>query len=159
MPCVSSGLCRERTGEGDERAYADPGPTRTDIPVRLSVQECGSGNVEMCPWGAFCYELPKEGGGHQSAGPTVVPSRAEVGDLGVQSVADLLWNRKLPDVLASRLGSIQNQVGGRVVGGHQTSRPVAEGDLVLLCGFGSGLTVGTALWRWGTPITAGDPTT
>ncbi len=28
---------------------------------------------------------------------------------------------------------------------------VAEGDLVLLCGFGAGLTVGTALWRWGTP--------
>ena len=26
---------------------------------------------------------------------------------------------------------------------------VAEGDLVLLCGFGAGLTVGTALWRWG----------
>lgn len=37
---------------------------------------------------------------------------------------------------------------------------VADGDLVLLCGFGAGLTVGTALWRWGTPIaTAGDPTT
>jgi 3-oxoacyl-[acyl-carrier-protein] synthase III len=28
---------------------------------------------------------------------------------------------------------------------------VAPGDLVLLCGFGAGLTVGTALWRWGTP--------
>lgn len=28
---------------------------------------------------------------------------------------------------------------------------VAAGDLVLLCGFGAGLTVGTALWRWGTP--------
>jgi 3-oxoacyl-[acyl-carrier-protein] synthase-3 len=28
---------------------------------------------------------------------------------------------------------------------------VASGDLVLLCGFGAGLTVGTALWRWGTP--------
>jgi 3-oxoacyl-[acyl-carrier-protein] synthase-3 len=37
---------------------------------------------------------------------------------------------------------------------------VADGDLVLLCGFGAGLTVGTALWRWGTPIaTAGVPTT
>ena len=35
---------------------------------------------------------------------------------------------------------------------------VADGDLVLLCGFGAGLTVGTALWRWGTPIaTAGEP--
>lgn len=28
---------------------------------------------------------------------------------------------------------------------------VADGDLVLMCGFGAGLTVGTALWRWGTP--------
>jgi 3-oxoacyl-[acyl-carrier-protein] synthase III len=28
---------------------------------------------------------------------------------------------------------------------------LADGDLVLLCGFGAGLTVGTALWRWGTP--------
>lgn len=28
---------------------------------------------------------------------------------------------------------------------------VAEGDLVLMCGFGAGLTVGTVLWRWGTP--------
>jgi 3-oxoacyl-[acyl-carrier-protein] synthase III len=28
---------------------------------------------------------------------------------------------------------------------------VAPGDLVLMCGFGAGLTVGTALWRWGTP--------
>jgi 3-oxoacyl-[acyl-carrier-protein] synthase III len=28
---------------------------------------------------------------------------------------------------------------------------VRSGDLVLLCGFGAGLTVGTALWRWGTP--------
>jgi 3-oxoacyl-[acyl-carrier-protein] synthase-3 len=28
---------------------------------------------------------------------------------------------------------------------------LAPGDLVLLCGFGAGLTVGTALWRWGTP--------
>jgi 3-oxoacyl-[acyl-carrier-protein] synthase III len=28
---------------------------------------------------------------------------------------------------------------------------VAPGDLVLLCGFGAGLTVGTALWRWGAP--------
>ena len=28
---------------------------------------------------------------------------------------------------------------------------VAPGDLVLLCGFGAGLSVGTALWRWGTP--------
>jgi 3-oxoacyl-[acyl-carrier-protein] synthase-3 len=28
---------------------------------------------------------------------------------------------------------------------------VAAGDLVLMCGFGAGLTVGTALWRWGTP--------
>jgi 3-oxoacyl-[acyl-carrier-protein] synthase III len=28
---------------------------------------------------------------------------------------------------------------------------VASGDLVLMCGFGAGLTVGTALWRWGTP--------
>jgi 3-oxoacyl-[acyl-carrier-protein] synthase-3 len=37
---------------------------------------------------------------------------------------------------------------------------VADGDLVLLCGFGAGLTVGTALWRWGTPIaTAGETTT
>ena len=37
---------------------------------------------------------------------------------------------------------------------------VADGDLVLLCGFGAGLTVGTALWRWGTPMaTAGVPTT
>jgi 3-oxoacyl-[acyl-carrier-protein] synthase III len=37
---------------------------------------------------------------------------------------------------------------------------VAEGDLVLLSGFGAGLTVGTVLWRWGTPTTtAGDPTT
>ena len=26
---------------------------------------------------------------------------------------------------------------------------VADGDLVLLCGFGAGITVGTALWRWG----------
>jgi 3-oxoacyl-[acyl-carrier-protein] synthase III len=29
---------------------------------------------------------------------------------------------------------------------------VADGDLVLMCGFGAGLTVGTVLWRWGTPI-------
>jgi 3-oxoacyl-[acyl-carrier-protein] synthase-3 len=28
---------------------------------------------------------------------------------------------------------------------------LATGDLVLVCGFGAGLTVGTALWRWGTP--------
>jgi 3-oxoacyl-[acyl-carrier-protein] synthase-3 len=28
---------------------------------------------------------------------------------------------------------------------------LTPGDLVLLCGFGAGLTVGTALWRWGTP--------
>jgi 3-oxoacyl-[acyl-carrier-protein] synthase-3 len=28
---------------------------------------------------------------------------------------------------------------------------VTDGDLVLMCGFGAGLTVGTALWRWGTP--------
>jgi 3-oxoacyl-(acyl-carrier-protein) synthase III len=28
---------------------------------------------------------------------------------------------------------------------------LAAGDLVLLCGFGAGLTVGTALWRWGSP--------
>jgi 3-oxoacyl-[acyl-carrier-protein] synthase-3 len=28
---------------------------------------------------------------------------------------------------------------------------VAPGDLVLLCGFGAGFTIGTALWRWGTP--------
>jgi 3-oxoacyl-[acyl-carrier-protein] synthase-3 len=35
---------------------------------------------------------------------------------------------------------------------------VASGDLVLLCGFGAGLTVGTALWRWDAPnSTAGDP--
>ncbi len=31
---------------------------------------------------------------------------------------------------------------------------VADGDLVLMCGFGAGLTVGTALWRWGTPTPA-----
>jgi 3-oxoacyl-[acyl-carrier-protein] synthase III len=29
------------------------------------------------------------------------------------------------------------------------------GDLVLLCGFGAGLTVGSALWRWDTPGAAG----
>ena len=28
---------------------------------------------------------------------------------------------------------------------------VSPGDLVLMSGFGAGLTVGTALWRWGTP--------
>jgi 3-oxoacyl-[acyl-carrier-protein] synthase-3 len=28
---------------------------------------------------------------------------------------------------------------------------LVPGDLVLLCGFGAGLTVGTALWRWGLP--------
>jgi 3-oxoacyl-[acyl-carrier-protein] synthase-3 len=28
---------------------------------------------------------------------------------------------------------------------------LGNGDLVLACGFGAGLTVGTALWRWGTP--------
>ena len=28
---------------------------------------------------------------------------------------------------------------------------LAAGDLVLVCGFGAGLTVGTALWRWGMP--------
>ena len=28
---------------------------------------------------------------------------------------------------------------------------LAPGDLLLLCGFGAGLTVGTALWRWGPP--------
>lgn len=28
---------------------------------------------------------------------------------------------------------------------------LAPGDLVLLCGFGAGFTVGTALWRWGLP--------
>ena len=35
---------------------------------------------------------------------------------------------------------------------------VASGDLVLMCGFGAGLSVGTALWRWGTPtrLTRGD---
>jgi 3-oxoacyl-[acyl-carrier-protein] synthase-3 len=32
---------------------------------------------------------------------------------------------------------------------------VRPGDLVLLCGFGAGLTVGTALWRWGTPTPPG----
>ncbi|MGH9114048.1 MAG: beta-ketoacyl-ACP synthase III [Acidimicrobiales bacterium] len=32
---------------------------------------------------------------------------------------------------------------------------LSSGDLVLLCGFGAGLTVGTALWRWDTP----DPAT
>jgi 3-oxoacyl-[acyl-carrier-protein] synthase-3 len=32
---------------------------------------------------------------------------------------------------------------------------VARGELVLLCGFGAGLTVGTALWRWGTPTPSG----
>jgi 3-oxoacyl-[acyl-carrier-protein] synthase-3 len=32
-----------------------------------------------------------------------------------------------------------------------TAGTVAPGDLVLLCGFGAGLTVGTALWRWDTP--------
>jgi 3-oxoacyl-[acyl-carrier-protein] synthase III len=31
------------------------------------------------------------------------------------------------------------------------SARLASGDLVLLCGFGAGLTVGTALWRWGMP--------
>ena len=35
---------------------------------------------------------------------------------------------------------------------------VAPGDLVLLCGFGAGLTVGTALWRWDTPITTAEDT-
>jgi 3-oxoacyl-[acyl-carrier-protein] synthase-3 len=28
---------------------------------------------------------------------------------------------------------------------------VTPGDLVLMCGFGAGITVGTALWRWGGP--------
>jgi 3-oxoacyl-[acyl-carrier-protein] synthase-3 len=28
---------------------------------------------------------------------------------------------------------------------------LGDGDLVLACGFGAGLTVGTVLWRWGTP--------
>jgi 3-oxoacyl-[acyl-carrier-protein] synthase III len=28
---------------------------------------------------------------------------------------------------------------------------LGAGDLVLVSGFGAGLTVGTALWRWGTP--------
>jgi len=32
---------------------------------------------------------------------------------------------------------------------------VAPGDLVLMSGFGAGLTVGTALWRWGTLTPAG----
>ncbi len=27
---------------------------------------------------------------------------------------------------------------------------VGPGDLVLMCGFGAGMAVGTALWRWGT---------
>jgi 3-oxoacyl-[acyl-carrier-protein] synthase III len=36
---------------------------------------------------------------------------------------------------------------------------VAPGDLVLMCGFGAGLTVGTALWRWGTPMQTTAPTT
>ena len=34
-----------------------------------------------------------------------------------------------------------------------TAGTVADGDLVLMCGFGAGMTVGTALWRWGTPTT------
>jgi 3-oxoacyl-[acyl-carrier-protein] synthase III len=32
-------------------------------------------------------------------------------------------------------------------------RTVAPGDLVLMCGFGAGLTVGTVLWRWGGTVT------
>ncbi|HEX5367050.1 MAG TPA: beta-ketoacyl-ACP synthase III, partial [Acidimicrobiales bacterium] len=34
---------------------------------------------------------------------------------------------------------------------------VRDGDLVLMCGFGAGLTVGTALWRWGSTATADVP--
>jgi 3-oxoacyl-[acyl-carrier-protein] synthase-3 len=34
-----------------------------------------------------------------------------------------------------------------------TTGTVSDGDLVLTCGFGAGLTVGTALWRWGSPVT------
>lgn len=39
---------------------------------------------------------------------------------------------------------------------------VAPGDLVLMCGFGAGLAIGTALWRWGTTggaAAASSPTT
>lgn len=33
---------------------------------------------------------------------------------------------------------------------------LAAGDLVLMCGFGAGLSVATALWRWEGPVTAED---
>src|SRR5215208_7681654 len=124
---------RQRAGDCNEGAYAGPSATRCDIAVRLAVQEGGSGNVEMCPRSACCHELPKEGGGHQSTSPAVMPGGTQVGDLRIQLVADLLRDGKLPDLLTSRLGSIENQVCGRAVGGHQTSRAVAEGDHARAC--------------------------
>jgi hypothetical protein len=61
VDCVWSGL--HRAGESDKGAYADSGPARSDIPVRLALQKRWAGNVQMCPSDAFCHELPEESGG------------------------------------------------------------------------------------------------
>jgi 3-oxoacyl-[acyl-carrier-protein] synthase III len=74
-------------------------------------------------------------------------------------------NARIVDAVLARTGLAPERTSGSVERYGNTSAAsipvalseaadadtVAPGDLVLLCGFGAGLTVGTALWRWGTP--------
>ncbi len=74
-------------------------------------------------------------------------------------------NARIVDAVIARTGLAPERTSGSVERYGNTSAAsipialseaadagtVAPGDLVLLCGFGAGLTVGTALWRWGTP--------
>ena len=74
-------------------------------------------------------------------------------------------NARIVDAVLSRTGLDPARTSGSVERYGNTSAasiPLAlaeaadagtlhAGDLVLLCGFGAGLTVGTALWRWGRP--------
>jgi 3-oxoacyl-[acyl-carrier-protein] synthase-3 len=84
---------------------------------------------------------------------------------------DVTWfvphqaNARIVDAVLPRIGIPQERTVSNVDRFGNTSAasiPLAlaeeadggrlgDGDLVLACGFGAGLTVGTVLWRWGTP--------
>ena len=68
--------------------------------------------------------------------------------------AVLARTRLAPERTSSTIDRYGNTSAGSIpiaLGEAADAGTVAPGDLVLMCGFGAGLSVGTALWRWGTP--------
>src|SRR5258705_13226481 len=91
------------------------------------VGPCGSGDVQMCPFG-LVDELLDKHSTHNSSGLSTRADILDVGDVRLDLLAVFLSDRKLPKVFAGFLAASNDLVNQTLIVAHNACVYIAQGN-------------------------------